>query len=294
MSSSRSSSSGRSVRSNLPGVSTVSARLVPALVERVLERLGLDGPPPATPGGLDRLYLAWSRTVPFDNVRKRIALASGSPDPLPGAQPDDFFEAFLRHGTGGTCWPTSGALHALLVACGFPARRATGAMAYLEFGIAESHATVIVTLDDGVDRLVDSSMLTERAIPFRDDAPAEHPHPLHPVRSEPADGAVRFWFKTGTTADREVPCLLLQRDVSHDHYLARYGASRESGPFNDVLHARRHFVDHVVTIRGDTRYERHADGVRATPLDDRRRVLVEEMGLSPEIVERIPRDGALG
>jgi len=42
--------------------------------------------------------------VPFDNVRKLIHVKSGKAGPLPGGTAEDFFTAWLRHGTGGTCW----------------------------------------------------------------------------------------------------------------------------------------------------------------------------------------------
>jgi N-hydroxyarylamine O-acetyltransferase len=68
------------------------------LVERVFAKLGFAAAPKPDRAGLDALYAAWCWSVPFDNLRKRIALAGGSPDPLPGGLPDDFLAAFLEHG----------------------------------------------------------------------------------------------------------------------------------------------------------------------------------------------------
>ena len=88
-----------------------------ATAEVVLERFGLSGRRALTLGGLEELYQTWCRKVPFDNVRKRIALAKGQGGALPGGTSEDFFANWLTHGAGGTCWPTSNALYALLVWC---------------------------------------------------------------------------------------------------------------------------------------------------------------------------------
>ena len=131
--------------------------LSPTLVERVLDRLGLDTAPEPTPDGLGRLYGAWCQRVPFDNLRKLVHLHRGDRGPLPGSEPDDFFEAWLAHGAGGTCWAGNGALHALLAALGFPALRAIATMMVAP-GIPPNHATVIVDLD-GRRLVVDASIL---------------------------------------------------------------------------------------------------------------------------------------
>ena len=99
-----------------------------ALVESVLEKLGLAAAPAVDRAGLESLYHAWCRSVPFDNLQKLIHIRSGSAEPLPGDTPEEFFEAWLAHGTGGTCWAGNGALASLLAALGFAARRAIATM----------------------------------------------------------------------------------------------------------------------------------------------------------------------
>src|SRR5881628_2632800 len=88
------------------------------LLDRILERFGLGAPPDRTVGGLRQLYAAWCLAVPFDNVRKMIALRVASHHPLPGGDPREFFESWLSDGCGGTCWPTSNALFALVSSLG--------------------------------------------------------------------------------------------------------------------------------------------------------------------------------
>ena len=78
------------------------------LLEQVLSRLGLADRPTPTLDGLQRLYAAWCRKVPFDNVRKLIHLHSHSPGPLPGDDPAEFLTAWLAYGTGVPAGPAMG------------------------------------------------------------------------------------------------------------------------------------------------------------------------------------------
>ena len=102
------------------------------LRDAVCARLGI-APAPPTLEFLEAVYAAWCRRVPFDNVRKLIALREAAPPPLPGTQAADFFEHWLAHGTGGTCWSSSNALYMLVTALGFTARRIAGSMRDLGF-----------------------------------------------------------------------------------------------------------------------------------------------------------------
>ena len=98
----------------------------PEIFERVLERLGLTKRPSIDLAGLNAVYAAWCGRIPFDNIQKRIWFAGDRTTPVTGGDPTEFFANWLAHGTGGTCWPTSGAMYALLRSLGYPARRITG------------------------------------------------------------------------------------------------------------------------------------------------------------------------
>lgn len=100
--------------------------LEPDMVESVLERLGFDSAPSIDAEGLTAMYRGWCRSVPFDNTLKLIALHGPGDGPLPGMDAEGFFRSFLRHGTGGTCWPTTNAIDALARACGFRSRLVAG------------------------------------------------------------------------------------------------------------------------------------------------------------------------
>jgi N-hydroxyarylamine O-acetyltransferase len=262
--------------------------LTPDLVERVLDKLGLVSRPQPDRAGLDDLYRAWCRRVPFDNLVKRIHLASGSAVPIANGAPEAFFASWLAHGTGGTCWPGAGALHALVATLGFDARRGSAAMYDDRTGPIHTHGTTLVRLD-GTDYWVDSSMLTNVPLPLIPDEETRIDDPVGPVRAEPVEDLWRVWWTTVTA--EEIGCLLLDDDVSAEHYAARYEASREMSPFNAALYTTRNDDHARVSLLADTRFERTAAGITAEPTgDDRDRILVEEFGYSEEIVARLPAD----
>jgi N-hydroxyarylamine O-acetyltransferase len=263
--------------------------LSPDLTEAVLTKLGLSERPAPDRTGLDDIYAAWCRRVPFDNLVKRIHLVSGSSAPFPNGEPVPFFESWLAHGTGGTCWPSSAGLHALLVALGFDARRGSAAMYDNLSGPIHTHGTTLVHID-GVDYWADSSMLTNVALPLLRHEPTKYDDPVGPVWSEPVGNLWRVWWTSAANGE-EIGCLLLDDDVSSEHYLARYEASRDMSPFNTAVYANRNTEDARVTVGVGKRFERRPSGITSAPLgDDRNRVLVDEFGYSEEIVARLPAD----
>ena len=97
-----------------------------------------------------------------------------------------------------------------------------------------------------------------------------------------------WWTGAGDGAD--IGCLLLDDDVTAEHFLVRYEASRGMSPFNTRLYATRNTADARVTIAGTTRYERTTAGITSAELVDRDRVLIEEFAFSEEIVAQLPPD----
>ena len=262
----------------------------PDVIDAVLERFGFSDRPAPDLAGLNEVYLAWSRRVPFDNVVKRIHLTGGSPEPFPNTQPDAFLASYLRDGTGGTCWPSSGGLHAVLDELGFDARRGSAAMYDNLSGPIHTHGTVIVRID-GVDYWADTSMLTDRVFPLVRGEETHLDDPLHPVRVEPVDQLWRVWWPH-PFLDEKIGCLLLDDDVTAEHYLDRYEWSRGQSPFNAGLHATHNFDGARVTLGFDQRFERRPEGMtaRETDREERDRLLVEEFGMSESIVAQLPAD----
>ena len=254
------------------------------LVGRVLDRLGLT-PPPVTREGLAAVYRAWCEQVPWDNVQKRITVVDRRAV-LGGAEPSEFFENFLRDGTGGTCWPSAGALHALLSHLGFPARRGIAAMGEERWGRQQNHGTTIVSLDDE-SIVVDTSILHLVPLPLRDGASTEDP--AHRARVVRHNGEWLIWW-TLHSRDEEMSCAILDEDVPLARFHERYEASRESG-FSHSLTLTKGMAGGILSLNRSQRSFRSADGsVVSTDVADRHVTLVEELGLSEDVVRRLPAD----
>jgi N-hydroxyarylamine O-acetyltransferase len=271
----------------------------PETVDAMLARLGFSSAPAPDLNGLRRVYAAWCQTVPFDNILKRIHLVGGAPTQFPNAVAQPFFDAFLAHGTGGTCWPSSLALFALLDALGFDVRLGSAAMGDAHSGPIHTHGTLILRCE-GAQYWVDSSMLTDVPVALVAGSPTLVAHPLRPVRAEPVGELWRVWWRPPGMAD-DLGCLLLDDDVTVEHYFARYEASRNLGRFNTQLYATRNQPDSVLTVLSGQRIVLDAAGSRSSALgwsavdssgrvSERTRVLIEEFGYSEEIVSRLPAD----
>ena len=257
----------------------------------MLARFGISAPAP-TLEGLRVAYGAWCRHVSFDNVQKRISLVERH-DHLAGAEPEEFFANFLTHGTGGTCWPTSAALAALLVSLGFRVRRLVAAMNYERSGrIVPGHASTVAEIA-GRDWLVDSSMLTVEPFELLRKERTERAHPVHAIAAEPHDGSwvIRWLWDNGEW----MPCMVLEEGVPPERFPTSYESTRPSrAPFNTGLVARRNLADGgVLSVRGDEVTRVDPSGARTTAsVDDRVRLLIDEFGFSPAIVARLPADDA--
>lgn len=263
--------------------------LAGGLGARVLERLGLPNAPAPNLDGLRALYGAWCEHVPFDNLRKMIALRAPAPEPLPGGDAEDFLGAWLEHGCGGTCWPSSNALYEIARFAGFDAQRVAGNMR--DLGVV-NHASVRVRLQDS-DWLVDSSMLTNTPLPLGQ-AVFLSDDPVVPAEVERDDGAHVCWF-TMAPSQEPFPCRLQPDAVDHDFYLGGYEASRERSVFNQRLYARRNHPGEVRVLWGNLRLSTTASGVASKTLepDELCHALHADIGVSLELIERWRGSGAL-
>lgn len=266
--------------------------LAPALTERILARLGLPERPPPTLEGLGRVYAAWCSRVPFDNVRKRIALHAAATGPLPGSEPAEFFEDWLRDGAGGTCWAGNGALHALLRTLEFDAVRVIATMLVHPHAQA-NHGTVLVR-SAGSDYLLDASMLHGVPVPLDEAAPQPESNAAWAVQPRRQQGRWIIRWRP-LHAPSGLDCRIERFDATLESFQARYEQTRPSSPFNLALYARRNGAAGVIGVAFGTRLEFRDDGtVREQPLDapQRIRFLVEELGVSEALATALPADRA--
>lgn len=260
------------------------------LFEQVLTQLGFSERPAPTLQGLCSVYAAWCRHIPFDNVRKLIHVRARDARPFPGSTADDFFSAWLQHGTGGTCWSNAGACHALLHWLGFDARRGVATMLAAP-DIPPNHGTVCVRLDDA-DYLVDTSILHAEPLRLEHGQDSAQAHPAWGVQGAWRDGRFHLGWRPLHRLDG-FACRFERFGASAQEFHDLHEQTRGWSPFNFEVNARRNRGDEVVGLAFGQAVTLHVDGrVTQRPVDDseRRRILIEAIGLSEAIVNQLPAD----
>ena len=266
--------------------------LAPELVERILQEFGLCRRPSVDLVGLNTVYAAFSGNVPFDNIQKRIWFASSQTTPLPGGDPNEFFKNWLRHGTGGTCWPINGALCGLVRALGFDARRIVGSVIVEGYPRGANHGSVLVTLDD-TNYLVDAWMVSFKALPLISGRATSTGSGIHDISAMPIENGFEIYSYAGWIREQPLPFRIEPEydPVDHAFFLTRYDLTKKMGFFNDAFFICRHFPDSILTLGRHSKFRVSVDGTltKTQPTDaERRAALMEEFGLSEEIVEAIP------
>jgi N-hydroxyarylamine O-acetyltransferase len=252
-----------------------------ALADEVVDRLGLTGLTPDD-AGVAAFYRAWCRSIPFDNLRKLHALGAGI-SPLPGDTPDDFFRAWLDHGTGGTCWSSSGALGALAASLGFDAALVVGSMLDLP---EPNHGSVVIQVGDRA-WLVDSSMLTGTPHRFAADGSRTDAGGYRSGLTPDGD----TWMMVTDTARGELPCRLHPGPRTAAEYRERHERTRAFSVFNEVPYVLRHLDGSVQCLLDRQLTVWSEDGARTTTLDNgARREWLRAAGFSDAAVADALRD----
>jgi arylamine N-acetyltransferase len=268
------------------------ATLAPALVECVLTKLGLRQRPALDLAGLNTLYAAVSANIPFDNFQKRIWFAGPQSTPLPGGDPSEFFSNWLQHGTGGTCWPINGAMYSLARALSFDARRIVGSVIVEGYPRGANHGSVIVTID-GINYLVDAWMASFKVLPLILSTPSSTGNGIHDVRAVPIESGFEIITYPGFNREQPLPFRPEPEydPVDHALFLARYDRTKSVGFFNDAIFICRHFPDSILTMGRKSKFHLAADGTltKTEPTEaQRKKSLIEEFGLSEEIIQKLP------
>ncbi|MDP1622486.1 MAG: arylamine N-acetyltransferase [Bacteroidales bacterium] len=259
------------------------------LLDRVLSRLGFGEPPVIDAAGLQRLYASWCMHVPFDNLRKMIVLNSAETRPMPGMNVADFFENWLKNGSGATCWPMANAFYDLLSALGYDAIRVAASMR--DMGII-NHGSVKVSFN-GLDYLADASLLLNVILPL-DHSTFIHNDPVFPVESEPDVASHLVWMLTPPGNDY-FTCRIIGDQVGYSLFEDRYEASRERSIFNQRLYARRNYPGELIILWGNTRFSKTAKGVENLELsrDELCNALHRDIGISENLINEWIASGCL-
>lgn len=259
------------------------------LAVRMLGRLGLEASLEASEANLERIYLAWSRHVPFDNLLRRVSLQESGGRNLPRLDPWIFIEWFLRCGAGGTCTSSSGALLEILRWIGYEVAPVTAVISREPAARPANHVAVGVRLGGGEKFLLDTMILCERPIPLHLDSWTSG-SALHPVSVAVRDGTSTVsWVLPYARRQRSAWIRNLQ--ATHAECDAIYQQTRMDGPFNEAVFARKNGVNEIVCVARDRLYRVDARGsVRSIELKDRTSTLIEEFGYDAALVESLPED----
>ena len=264
--------------------------LEPALVERVLGKMELSTHPRSTIAGLRALYSAWCRKVPFDNVRKLIHLHRNDRRALPGDDAADFFESWLRYGTGGTCWAGNGALNVLLRSLGFASARGLATMLVAP-GIPPNHGTVVVTCEER-RFIVDASILHGEPLELAVSGPSSVAHPAWGAGCSVGDGQAIIQWRPLHKPDG-LDCRIDDFDVSAETFRSLHEQTRPWSPFNYQLYGRINRGNGVIGTAFGRCIEFDASGKphqRELAPEERMKFVVEHLGIAEEIAAMLPQD----
>lgn len=264
--------------------------LPPSLTEKILAKLGFSSAPPLDFSGLEDIYSKWCRKVPFDNVRKLIHVGANRTEPLPGNTAVEFFENWLLHGTGATCWAGNGALYTLLSTLGFDASRGVATMMVAP-DIPPNHGTVIVCIG-GTKYLVDASILHGRPLKLDVNAETAIQHNAWGVQAGFRDNQFLISWRP-LNRPESMLCRLEYENATMEDFILRHEETRAWSPFNYELNARLLKGESLIGVAAGHEVElddRCAEHRRPLDCNQRMELLIDKLGMSEEIVRKLPKD----
>jgi len=149
-----------------------------------------------------------------------------------------------------------------------------------------------VTLES-VSYLVDAWMASFNVLPLVSGTPASTGRGIHDIRAVPTENGFEIISYAGFNRDHSLPFRPEPEydPIDHAFFLARADRTKVVGFFNDALFICRHFPESILTIGRRSKFRVAADGTltRSEPTQaERKMALIEEFGLSEEIVEALP------
>jgi hypothetical protein len=155
-----------------------------------------------------------------------------------------------------------------------------------------NHGSVVVTLE-GINYLVDAWIASFNVLQLIPGRPASTGTGIHDAHAVPIEDGFEIFSYTGWMREQPLPFRTEPEHdpVDHTFFLACYDLTKKIGFFNDAFFICRHFPKSILTLGRNSKFRVAADGTltRTQPTEaDRRATLIEEFGLSEEIVEAIP------
>ncbi len=249
--------------------------------QQVLKKLEISESIGCTKQNLEDLFKAWCRNIPFDNFWKRMDLIGKSFSQLDQLDPNNFFELWLEHGVGGTCWVTTNAMFELLKDLGFNARVISCSMG--DMGIP-NHGSIIVTIDNE-ELIIDTSVLNEQPIEL---ANIKKENEIHPIQVIHTDSKTTVLFEF-VMSRKQMPWTLIDNDINLDTIKSLHETSINASLFNDCIYIRKNSENKTYSLIGNTFYIKSSDKIEAQTLDNNeiKKTLVDVFGFSKEITNHI-------
>ena len=259
------------------------------LQTKILDRLKLSKPITADIQALRSLYFSWCLNVPFDNLRKMIALKSENKQALPGLNASDFFENWLENGAGATCWPMANAFYELLISIGFDAQRITGYMR--DLGII-NHGSVKVFIN-GQNYIADPSLLLNQVLLLEQETLIQRDS-VFPVELEKDGESHLLWMQTPPGNDFFY-CRIISTPVEFLVFDERYEASRDRSIFNQRLYARKNYPGKLIILWGNAYFSKTINGIdyRELSRDEVCQALRSDIGISENLINEWVISGCL-
>lgn len=259
------------------------------LLSRVLRRLELCEPLTADLQTLQGIYYSWCLHLPFDNLRKMIALKSQGKMTLPGLDAPDFFESWLENGNGATCWPMANALYELLISIGFDAHRITGYMR--DLGVI-NHGSVKVLIN-GQNYIAEASLLLNNILALGQETIIQNDS-VFPVEIEKERESHLLWLQTPPGKDFYY-CRIISNPVEFSVFQEGYESSRERSIFNHKLFARRNYPGKLIVLWGNSYFSKTINGIEIHDLsrDEVCQTLHRDFVISERLINEWVNSGCL-
>ena len=227
---------------------------------------------------LERLFSRFNARVPFETASKILRSADVSdPDEKPRL-PDVFWNDFLEHGTGGTCYARVAAFDELLSALGFASRKGLGKVTK-DF----DHAALFV-VTGGTEWIADVGFPLPALLPANGGEIDSEITPIS-VTSNPRAVEVRFLAGVPEGPRR---LEIFRGAVSEDEFLALWRKTfRADAKFLSAVSILRHDGPRVLTFaHGEVRVDDRHSRARIPILAGRPRRLAELFGIDEDVLSR--------